>query len=92
MKMPSLQAKETQKTEGKKERGRNYHAKREFKGTALQTRKQCTHMVRLVAADVKGVVLEDSGHFVPEERPDAVVNEILAFNERLSRTKLPKAV
>ena len=36
-------------------------------------------MVRLVAADVKEVVLDSSGHFIPEERPDAVVNEILAL-------------
>ena len=49
-------------------------------------------MVRMVAANVKEVVLDDSGHFVPEERPDAVVNEILALNEQLSRTKLPTAV
>ena len=36
-------------------------------------------MVRMVAANVKDVVLEDSGHFVPEERPDAVVREIVAL-------------
>lgn len=36
-------------------------------------------MVRLVAADVKDVVLNDSGHFVPEERPDAVVREMLRY-------------
>jgi pimeloyl-ACP methyl ester carboxylesterase len=49
-------------------------------------------MMRMVAADVKEVVFDDSGHFVPEERPDAVVNEILALNEQLSRTKLPTTV
>ena len=49
-------------------------------------------MVRMVAVNIKEVVLDDSGHFVPEERPDAVVNEILALNEQLSRTKLPTAV
>jgi len=49
-------------------------------------------MVRMVAANVKEVVLDDRGHFVPEERPDAVVNEILTLSERLSRTKLPTAV
>ena len=49
-------------------------------------------MVRMVAASVKEVVLDDSGHFVPEDRPDAVVNEILTLSERLSRTKLPTAV
>jgi pimeloyl-ACP methyl ester carboxylesterase len=40
-------------------------------------------MVRLVAADVKEVVLNDSGHFVPEERPDTVVREALALRERV---------
>jgi pimeloyl-ACP methyl ester carboxylesterase len=49
-------------------------------------------MMRMVAANVEEVVLDDSAHFVPEERPDAVVNEILALNEQLSRTKLPTAV
>jgi pimeloyl-ACP methyl ester carboxylesterase len=49
-------------------------------------------MVRMVAVDVKEVVLDDSGHFVPEERPDAVVNEVLALNRQLSRRKLPTAV
>jgi pimeloyl-ACP methyl ester carboxylesterase len=48
-------------------------------------------MVRMIAVDVKEVVLDDSGHFVPEERPDAVVDEILALNETVSRTKPPKA-
>jgi len=33
----------------------------------------------MVATDVKEVVLDGSGHFVPEEQPDAVVNEILAL-------------
>ena len=42
-------------------------------------------MVRMVAADVKEVVLDDSGHFVPEERPDAVIDEILALKEQLSQ-------
>ncbi len=31
--------------------------------------------------DVKEVALYDSGHFVPEERPDAVINEILALDQ-----------
>ena len=47
-------------------------------------------MVHLIGADVKEVVLDNTGHFVPEERPDAVVNEILALNEYLSRTRLRK--
>lgn len=53
---------------------------------------QVSEMLRMVATDVKQVVLEDSGHFVPEERPDAVVNEILALNKQLARAELPKAV
>lgn len=47
-------------------------------------------MVRMVADDVKEVVLDDSGHFVPEERPDAVVSEVLALRERSSPTQSPK--
>jgi pimeloyl-ACP methyl ester carboxylesterase len=49
-------------------------------------------MVRIVATDVKEIVLDNSGHFVPEEQPDVVVNEIVALKEHLSQTKLPKAV
>jgi pimeloyl-ACP methyl ester carboxylesterase len=45
-------------------------------------------MVRLVAADVKEVVLNDSGHFVPEELPDAVVGEMLALRERVGPVSL----
>ena len=37
--------------------------------------------VRLIANNVKDVLLHDSGHFVPEERPDAVVNEIVEIAE-----------
>lgn len=44
----------------------------------------------MVAANVKEVVLDDSGHFVPKERPDAVVNEILALIERASQTEFRK--
>lgn len=37
--------------------------------------------MRLIANNVKDVLLHDSGHFVPEERPDAVVNEIVEIAE-----------
>jgi pimeloyl-ACP methyl ester carboxylesterase len=39
-------------------------------------------MVRLVAADVEAVTLSDCGHFVPEERPDEVVQRILLMANR----------
>lgn len=35
-------------------------------------------MVKLVAANVEAHTLPDSGHFMPEEQPDAVVRHILA--------------
>jgi quercetin dioxygenase-like cupin family protein len=47
-------------------------------------------MARMVAADVKEAVLDDSGHFVPEERPDALVSAIIALHERITRTGLKK--
>jgi len=47
-------------------------------------------MVHMVATDVKEVVFDDSGHFVPEERPDAVVSEMLALRERTNQTSLKK--
>lgn len=36
-------------------------------------------MLERVAADVRGGVLDDCGHFLPEERPDALVREVLAL-------------
>lgn len=42
---------------------------------------QVSEMLRMVAADVKQVVLDESGHFVPEEQQDAVVSAILALNK-----------
>ena len=32
-----------------------------------------------VANDVRGGVLEDYGHWIPEERPDWVVEQLMAF-------------
>jgi pimeloyl-ACP methyl ester carboxylesterase len=43
-------------------------------------------MVRMVAANVEDEVLNDSGHFLPEERPEAVVRRIIGFVERSNRT------
>jgi hypothetical protein len=39
-------------------------------------------MVRRVAHQVETITLEDSGHFLPEERPDAVVQRVLALTRR----------
>lgn len=36
-------------------------------------------MLSLVAADIKTVVVEHSGHFIPEEQPQAVVDQIIAL-------------
>lgn len=35
--------------------------------------------LRRVATDVRGGVIEDCGHWIPEERPDALVEQLLAF-------------
>ena len=40
-------------------------------------------MVKRVAEHVEAHTLSDSGHFMPEEQPDAVVKNILALAERL---------
>jgi pimeloyl-ACP methyl ester carboxylesterase len=39
-------------------------------------------MIKLVAKDVKGEVVPDCGHFLPEERPDVVLRHIHALVER----------
>jgi pimeloyl-ACP methyl ester carboxylesterase len=39
-------------------------------------------MARLICDDVKEVIVEHSGHFVPEERPDAIVDEIMQRTRR----------
>jgi pimeloyl-ACP methyl ester carboxylesterase len=36
-------------------------------------------MVKLVAANVEVVIVPDSGHFLPEERPAAVIKQIVAM-------------
>ena len=45
-------------------------------------------MVRMVAANVEDEVLNDSGHFLPEERPDAVVRRIITCVERGNATNI----
>ena len=42
-------------------------------------------MVQAVAADVKGSVLPDCGHFIPEEAPGEVVRSIQALVEKVGR-------
>jgi pimeloyl-ACP methyl ester carboxylesterase len=37
-------------------------------------------MVKLVASDVEGQVISDSGHFLPEETPEAIVRHIRALH------------
>jgi pimeloyl-ACP methyl ester carboxylesterase len=34
---------------------------------------------RRVATDVRGGIVENCGHWIPEERPDWVVEQLLAF-------------
>jgi pimeloyl-ACP methyl ester carboxylesterase len=36
-------------------------------------------LLRPYFQDVKSVVISDSGHFVPEEQPEALVKALLAF-------------
>lgn len=43
-------------------------------------------MVSQVAADIEAVVLPGCGHFIPEERPDAVVAQVLAMAARAGRS------
>lgn len=42
-------------------------------------------MVNLVALDVEPHTLAGSGHFIPEEQPDAVVRPILAMAAKTRR-------
>jgi pimeloyl-ACP methyl ester carboxylesterase len=35
--------------------------------------------VRSVAADVRGVVIESCGHYIPEEAPERLLQELQAF-------------
>ena len=42
-------------------------------------------MVKLVATDVEGEVVADCGHFVPEERPEAVVRHVQALTARTTK-------
>ena len=44
-------------------------------------------MVKLVAANVEVVVVPDSGHFLPEERPAPVIEQIVAMARRTSPSR-----
>jgi pimeloyl-ACP methyl ester carboxylesterase len=35
--------------------------------------------MRLLATDVRGGVVADSGHWIPEEQPDFVVDQLFKF-------------
>ncbi len=40
---------------------------------------ECLQSLQRVAEDVRGGVVEDCGHWIPEERPDVLGDELLAF-------------
>ena len=42
-------------------------------------------MVEMVAENVEGGTVPNCGHFVPEERPDEIVREILAMMDRADK-------
>jgi pimeloyl-ACP methyl ester carboxylesterase len=43
-------------------------------------------MVKLVARDVKGHLITDCGHFMPEERPEEVVRQVIALSARITKS------
>ena len=49
-----------------------------------------SEMVRLIAENVTDEVLQDSGHFLPEEQPAAVVRQVLALSKKLNESQIPK--
>jgi pimeloyl-ACP methyl ester carboxylesterase len=34
-------------------------------------------------ADIRGGLIQDSGHYIPEEQPEAIAHEIIAFLDTL---------
>jgi len=48
-------------------------------GAAWGYRHSSAQTIRRVATDVHDVLIEDSGHYIPEERPDALANAIAEF-------------
>jgi pimeloyl-ACP methyl ester carboxylesterase len=42
-------------------------------------------MVKLVAKDATGETINDCGHFLPEEHPEAVVRHVQALHERVAK-------
>jgi pimeloyl-ACP methyl ester carboxylesterase len=49
--------------------GRFFRSRRAFRGVG--------QFVSMVASKVNSLVLPGCGHFIPEERPDAVVDQVL---------------
>jgi pimeloyl-ACP methyl ester carboxylesterase len=48
-------------------------------GGALAAREIVAQTMRTVAADVRSVVLPDTGHYVTDENPEAFIRAILPF-------------
>jgi pimeloyl-ACP methyl ester carboxylesterase len=42
-------------------------------------------MVKMVAENVEGRVIADCGHFVPEERPEEIVRQVLTMTKKTAR-------
>jgi len=40
-----------------------------------------THRFQKVANNVTGITLSNTGHFIPEERPNFLTNQILNFSK-----------
>jgi pimeloyl-ACP methyl ester carboxylesterase len=45
-----------------------------------------SEMVRLTAENVTDLVIQDCGHFLPEERPEAVVRQVLLLSKNLNES------
>jgi pimeloyl-ACP methyl ester carboxylesterase len=42
-------------------------------------------MMRPLATDLRGGMIEGSGHWIPEEQPEALLGELTAFLEKAER-------
>jgi len=54
-------------------------------GARMESRgrgREVEESLRLIADQVTGGAIEDSGHFIPEEQPDALVTRMIDFWER----------
>ena len=47
---------------------------------------EVVEFLRRVAVDVRGGVMPDCGHFIPEEQPDLLVERLLEFFDRTGAT------